>query len=317
MPIEAFGHDGKSNHDSLYIKKLFLLKENIMKIIISLGSIIALLFSLTCHAAPAVGSREYKLMLNAGLFNGSTPYVQVDQFWADLKNLIQGGTINRNTGGLFSLTKQRTVKFYDTPASCVLKNNGYSFRERVDNGQREVTLKYRSNDRFISGHKNMQGNAGRNPTTKFEEDIGAPFISKYSYSTTQNIGQGKNLNKMNDPIGLYPGLTTYNFNANAPIALVSNLTVSEKVYKGTWVDLGNLNANFSLTLWYDSPNAMTPLVAEISFKYKDSNENYSDHVTNRALAVFEAMQSMNNWISTTSLTKTAFVFAYSTPSFCN
>ena len=93
-------------------------------IIISLGSITALLFSLTCHAAPAVGSREYKLMLNANLFNGSTPYVQVDQFWTDLKSLIQGGTINRNTGGLFSLTKQRLVKFYDTPSSCVLKNNG-------------------------------------------------------------------------------------------------------------------------------------------------------------------------------------------------
>lgn len=256
-------------------------------------------------------------MLNPNLFNGLTPNAQVDQFWIELKNLIQGGTINRNTGGLFSLTKQRLVKFYDTPSSCVLKNNGYSFRERVDNGQREVTLKFRSNDRFISGHKNMQGNAGRNPVTKFEEDISAPFVSKYSYSTTESIGQGKNLNKMNDPIGLYPGLTTYSFNANEPIGLVSNLIISEKVYKGTWADLGNLNANFALTLWYDSPSSTMPLVAEISFKYKDSNENYSDHVTNRALAVFEAMQSMGNWVSTTSLTKTAFVFAYSVPSFCH
>jgi len=284
--------------------------------IILLGSIIALLFSLACQAAPAVGSREYKLMLNATLFNGARPFTQVDQYWAELQNLIQGAPISRNAGGLFSLTKQRIVKFYDTPSSCVLKAQGYTFRERIENSQREVTLKFRSNDRFISGYKNMQGNTGRSPVTKFEEDISAPFVSKYSHSTTQSIGQGKNLNKMNDPIGLYSGLATYNFNSNEPIILVSGLAVSEKVYKGPWVDLGNLNASFSLTLWYDSSSSMMPLVAEISFKYKESKENYSDNVTNRALAVFEAMQSMSNWVSASSLTKTAFVFAYVNPSFC-
>jgi hypothetical protein len=55
------------------------------KMIIVLASITALLFSLTCHAAPAVGSREYKLMLNANLFNGSTPYIQNQ--WGQTKSM--------------------------------------------------------------------------------------------------------------------------------------------------------------------------------------------------------------------------------------
>ncbi|MDQ7004033.1 MAG: hypothetical protein Q9N67_03545 [Ghiorsea sp.] len=289
-----------------------------MKQCIMLTSILCTIFFTTLsHATPAVGSREYKLMLNPALFNGATPKIAISNYWNELHTLLQSGTINRETNGLFRLKKQRTVKFYDTPSSCVLRNKGYSFRERVENNLREVTLKYRSYDRFISGHKNMQGDANRNPVTKFEEDISPPFISKYSHSTSQSIGAGKNLNDMNDPIGLYQGLLTYGFNPKEPIALVNNLIISEKVYKGVSVDLGKLKAKFSLTLWYDTNTSTTPVVAEISFKYKDTNENYSDNVTQRALAIFEIMQNMPHWVSTTSLTKTAFVFAYATPEFCN
>ncbi len=279
-------------------------------------SIFTTAFCINSYATPAVGSREYKLMLDPSLFMGATPHIPVNNYWNALSPLIEGGEINRNTTGTFTLDKQRLIKFYDTPLTCKLNAKGYIFREREENGLREVTLKYRHYDRFIAGHKNMQGEAHRNPITKFEEDISTPFTAKYSHSTTQEIGATKNLNKMNDPVGLYSGLTAYNFNLNDPIELVSNLTITELVYKGTFVDLGNLNAKFSLTLWYDNNTSTSPLVAEISFKYKDKNENYSENVVNRAAQVFEAMQTMTAWTSTSSLTKTAFVFAYTSPHFC-
>lgn len=195
-----------------------------------------MLMSINVNAIPDVGSREYKLMLNPALFEGADPSAAVTAYWNELKPLIENAPINRDTSGVFSLDKLRTVKFYDSPNTCTLKSHGYIFRERIENGEREVTLKYRAYDRFIAGHKDLQGEASRDPETKFEEDISAPFTSKYSYSTTQSIGDGKNLNKMDDPIGLYSGLEAYGFDPDEPISLVSDLVVTEKVYKGTSVD---------------------------------------------------------------------------------
>ena len=264
-------------------------------------------------AATPVGSREYKLMLEPSNFNGSDPAPAVSAFWSALQQVIASG-IGRSTSGTFTLDKSRTVRFYDTPGSCLLYNNKLIFRERVENGNREVTLKYRSFDRFVSGYQDMSGTEN-DAETKFEEDIAAPYIVKYSHSTTQGVSDSKNLNDMNDPIGLYPGIESYNFDDTLPIAVVGALTVEERVYKGTSVDLGSENGDFSLTLWYASGNLTTPLVAEISFKYKDADEEYSENVVTRAQSLFIDMQTMSTWLSANAVSKTAFVYGYN-PSFC-
>jgi hypothetical protein len=275
--------------------------------------VIAALSALPLLAQPNVESREYKLMLDPSLFTGSNPSTAITNFWDTLENLIETN-MGRSASGSFSLDKSRTVRFYDTPESCVLKNSGFVFRERVENTNREVTLKFRSPDRYISGYQNMSASSS-SAETKFEEDISAPFVSKYSYSTTQGISSSKNLNKMDDPVGLYPGLEAYGFDEDEAISLVGNLEISERVYKGTDVDLGNKDGQFSLTLWYRSGFLTTPVVAEISFKYADSSEDYSEHVVTRAKAVFEQMQSMSAWVATEAITKTAYVYAYN-PSYC-
>ncbi len=223
-------------------------------------SVLSALCTLPLLAQPDVGSREYKLMLDPSLFTGSNPSSAIANYWNVLEDLVETN-VGRSASGSFSLHKSRTVRFYDTPNSCVLKNNSLVFRERVENGDREVTLKFRSPDRFISGHQDMSA-SGSDAETKFEEDISAPFISKYSYSTTQEISRSKNLNKIDDPIGLYPGLESYNFDEDEAIALVGNLEISERVYKGTDVDLGNKDGDFSLTLWYKDGVLNAPVVAE-------------------------------------------------------
>lgn len=257
--------------------------------------------------ATKVGSREYKLLLEASAFDGSNPEAAVQNFWTDLETVIEN-SIDRSTSGSFSLAKNRTIKFYDTPSTCVLKNNSLVFRERIEDGDREVTLKYRSPDRYIAGHQDMSGTES-DAETKFEEDISALFQTKYSHSTTQGIGSSKNINKMDDPIGLYPDLDKYNFDEDEALAQVGNVTISEKVYKGPSVDLGNKDAEFSVTLWYTSANSITPVVAEVSYKYKDADEDYSENVVTRAKLLFDAMQCMS-WMATNSVTKTAFVYAY-------
>ncbi|KAA1164743.1 hypothetical protein EU508_01065 [Pseudoalteromonas fuliginea] len=268
-----------------------------------------------------IGSREYKILLNTSSFTGdqSSRENKVDEYWDALKELIEDNSIERNTSGSLSLNKSRTVSFYDVKGSCDLSHAGYSFRERIEEGDREVTLKFRSADQFIAGGKDLTGTKS-GAKTKFEEDISAPFVSIYSFSTKQEIEDDKNLNKMDDPIGLYSGLEDEDFDEDLPIEKVGNLTVNEYVYEDATVDLGSLDAEFSLTLWYDESQSTTkPIVAEISFKYEDDNEDYSNKVLTRAKQLFTDMQedsAVTSFNSEDSLSKTATVYQYDS-SFCN
>jgi len=296
----------------LLLLQKFNVKEQKMKFLLSI-----LAFSLVvANAAPTkVTSREYKLMLDASLFTGTNPLTAVTQYWSALGNLIDND-LERDRSGSFSLAKDRTVMVYDTAGSCLLYNNSLIFRERVEDGDREVTLKYRSLDRYKAGHQDMDGTSS-DAETKFEQDLGAPYTSKFSHSTTQGISDSKNLNKLDDPIGLYPDhMEQYNFDPDTAIVKVGGLTIYEKVYKGTSVDLGNKDGEFSLTLWYTSSTSTTPAVAEISFKYKDADEDFTENVVTRAKKLFELMQTLSTWNNPNSTTKTAFIYNYN-PSFCN
>lgn len=281
-----------------------------------------LCLSISVSAADVdVGSREYKILLNTNLFTGNTSAraSKVSNYWTALKDVIENSSIERNTSGSLSLDKDRIVIFYDVEGSCDLFNADYIFRERIDNSNREVTLKYRSPDRFIATKKDMDGTES-GWKSKFEEDLAVPFISKYSFSTKQGISNSKNLNKMDDPVGLYPGLEDEIFDETLDIEKVGNLTVNEYVYKNATVDLGALDAEFSLTLWYnESVSATAPIVAEISFKYEDTNEDFSNNVVMRAKALFTSMQqdtTLVSWNAQNSLTKTATVYQYDS-SFCD
>lgn len=268
-----------------------------------------------------IGSREYKILLKTSAFTGneSSRESKVDSYWDALKKLIEDNSIERDTSGSLSLDKSRTVSYYDVEGTCDLSNAGYSFRERVEDGDREVSLKFRSPDQFIADYKDLSGESS-DSESKFEEDIGVPFVSVYSSSTKQEIGSGKNLNKMDDPVGLYPGLEDENFDESLAIEKVGGLTINEYVYKNAEVDLGSLDAEFSLTLWYnESVSTTQPVVAEISYKYEDDDGDFSNKVVTRAKILFEAMQEnsvLASWNSTDSLSKTATVYQYNS-NFCN
>lgn len=275
---------------------------------------------LLAHEA-VVNSHEYKLLLNPELFSGNTEIraTSVSRYWDQLEKLIENGSIERETSGNLSLKKSRRIIFYDVEKSCDLFNAGYIFRERINNGKREVTLKYRSTDKLIASRKNMEGSKSKNKS-KFEEDLAAPFTSKYSYSTKQKVGKNKNLNKLRDAIKLYPGLANENFDGSLPLKKVGNLTVSEYLYKKAYVDLGALESQFSLTLWYNETVSTTlPITAEISFKYKNKNKGSGNKVAARSKSLFQAMQKdprVAVWNTKNSLSKTATVYQYDN-TFCD
>lgn len=269
-----------------------------------------------------LGSREFKLMLSPERFVGPDPFNAVAAFEAELTdNILSSPELDRDAdhvaSELTTLKRERTVRFHDTPGDCLLRSSGYVFRERVDaldGDAREVTLKFRSLDRYIAAGPDMASDA-EGAASKFEEDIKPPYQSVFSQSTTVPITNDKNLNRLDDPIRLYPGLSELGLDENRETALVSAITIEERAYGDLIVDVGKLTASVRLTLWYLENDLEAPVVAEISFKLESPPEDYPAKTSARAMGLFELMQGMDFWLATDSTTKTSFVYGFD-PSFC-
>lgn len=264
-------------------------------------------------ANPDVTSREYKLMLDPARFTHATEAADVAALMADAEALIEQA-IGRDVTGSPSFEKQRDVRFFDTPATCELRSRGYSFRERTEGGDSEVTLKFRSPDRYISGFENLASSTG-GAETKLEADVGAhadvPFKVVYGHST--KAPNSRTINEMRDVHAHFPGFETdYGLDDDLALAVVGNLAIREHVYRNVVIDLGQHDAEISVTLWFDGApsGGQVPVVAELSFKYEDASADYTRKVVNRARTVFEALQSLSGWVEPDSITKTAYIYAH-------
>ncbi|HEY8939941.1 MAG TPA: hypothetical protein VIM59_07130 [Cellvibrio sp.] len=274
---------------------------------------------MTAMANPDVTTREYKLLLNPTLFTSATEATKVSDYFSSFTAVIETA-IARDVSGSLTLDKTRTVKFYDTAGTCVLDDLGYIFRERIENSQSEVTLKFRSPDSYIADFEDLSASSNQ-AETKLEADIGSkagnPFNIVYGHSTTSP--NTRTINNLEDINVHFPGFdTNYALADSTTLTLVGNLSIYERVYDGGTIDLGSIDAEVSVTLWYTSmpTGAQKPVVVEVSFKYEDASADYTKAVVNRAKQSFEAIQSLSNWNSTSSVTKTQFVYQYN-PAFCN
>jgi hypothetical protein len=154
-----------------------------------------------------------------------------------------------------------------------------------------------------------------NASSKFEVDTTAS-VTAYSRSTKQDFSSSKNLNKLKDVKDLYPTATGLSVTGDAPMTVVSGLTIYEKTYDGATSDLGQQAAEFSVSLWYLNASATTPAVAEASFKVEEKNGDFTNKVTQRSELVFTTMTQMASWVAPTATPKTTWVYQYD-PSFCN
>ena len=271
-------------------------------------------------AAPQVTSREYKLLLQADQFNYSNESANVNTYIQQAKNIIAQQT-GRSVSGNMTLDKQRQIRFYDSPNSCLLNNMGYSFRERVENGASEVTLKLRSYDHYLADFADLSSPTS-GAKTKLEDDITQTatqgFLVGASKSTT--VPNTRTLNDFLDIHTHFPKFKeTYAISDNQALSQVGNLTIYERNYSGVTIDLGEFDAEMEMSLWYtQAPYAgLKPAVVEVSFKYADPNANYTYKVVQRAAISFSALKSLSNYNAPSSTqTKTQFVYQYQ-PNFCS
>jgi hypothetical protein len=259
-----------------------------------------------------VGSREYKVLLDTSRFSGD-PDLAAALLEAEIIDLVEENLDRPHEGTLTELDKQRTVWFLDTPGSCMLRSQGYALRERFEDEEREVTLKFRSPDRYLAANADVSADSD-DAETKLEEDIKPPHASVFSQSTKVEVSLDAAFERFEDTSDLFPGLDDLDVDDDAPLALVGGLQVYERVYGELEVDLGKQEADLEITLWYASPDDAEPAVAELSFKYKSKTEDYQPKSVRRGMRLFELLQGLD-WIATDSTTKTAFVYGYA-PTFC-
>lgn len=259
-------------------------------------------------------SREYKLVLQKLHFagNGSEPVKKANEFLEALRkncNLVIKG---KN----FSATKKRQIRFYDT-SDFALNARGYivRLREYSSSNERELTLKFRHPDRFVSEQRDMSCDKKRNAETKFEEDIKAPFISLYSFSTTQTIGQNKKSKSVQHLIRLYPGLSGEigKEDREKDLTLVNGQFIDETVITGPAIRLSSdpaIAAECALILWQQkNENPSAPAIVEFSFRYGDKKQRYGRDVAQKAFEIFTGIQkNMKEWIEKEGMTKTGFVY---------
>jgi hypothetical protein len=234
-------------------------------------------------AQEKIRSREYKLMLHATRFAGDADALlrQAGTYWRAVQQAIRPLVFDTD-GDLDTVAMRRVIRFYDTKGQR-LQQTAYIFRERVDmeSGEREVTLKCRHPDRYVAQARNMAAADADSGQTKFEEDIKPPFQSLYSFSTTQPLAAAKQLNRMNNPGRLYPGLSAQldTYDADEAIRVVGGFTARELVLTGADFQIGTapkVEAACALIVWYDTQgDAQTPKVVEFSFKYEQLPENLS------------------------------------------
>jgi len=263
-------------------------------------------------------SREYKLVLKAEKFLGQEKDLlsKAQNFWKDCITTIDpSGT---HTAGTFDkINGQWEIRFYDT-SDLSLYHTNYIFRERRDllSDEREVTLKFRHPDRYFSQDRDMLSRKIGSGELKFEEDIKAPFLQLYSFSSTQPVKNGLGFTKLKPVLKLYPGLKPQ-LNAlgdNESLSVVNNLSVREMVITGSALILSedpSVHAECALIVWYDANEpGKDPIIVEFSFRYRNKKEKYDRETTELAYSLFLSIQQgMKSWIDDKNPTKTGFVYA--------
>ena len=253
-----------------------------------------------------ITSREYKLTLKPGLFSGPARKrgVASSRFMRDVARVASALGI-RTRGRLDTAKAPRLIGFMDT-ADATIGSTGYILRERRDleSGQRELTLKFRHPDRYVT-----EGHVVRGGETKFEEDIKPGFQSLYSFSQSVAVDHEAALSTLRDAIDIFPALGAHvkKQTRSAAIHLVNDFLAHEEVLTGHELHLDREEAESALIFWYDSRSSrVRPLIVEFSFRYGDKKGDYSASVSIDAFRLYTAIQKeLSAWLDPARQTKTA------------
>ncbi|MGC3962562.1 MAG: hypothetical protein QM803_04340 [Rhodocyclaceae bacterium] len=205
-------------------------------------------------------TREYKIDLDPTQFSSVAPGNDIRRIAAIVAGAARdsGATL----GDTYEAAERQTVRYYDVPDQCSLRNAGWVLRERVDGAKRELTLKLRQADRaaVIAAKVDARGKKSK---TKLEEDVTPPDRVWLSRSATVEIDKTVTLDRMRDATKVFPALSS--LPASTRLAVVNDQSIEQ-----TDVDLprwrwATLKASPGITLWATAPGRAFA-AAEFSFR---------------------------------------------------
>ena len=183
-----------------------------------------------------------------------------------------------------------------------------------------MTLKFRHPDRYVAESRQMKSRRIQT-VAKFEEDIKAPFVSLYSFSTSGNIGKKPVPSTLDDVSRLFPDLSKRlgEVDGRHRLGQVNGFTARELVITGATMTIGTkpkVECECALIVWYDQNASATaaaaaaaPVAVEFSYRYGDTKGRYDGKAAKRAADIFEMLQrELTDWVDPNPRTKTAFVY---------
>ena len=224
----------------------------------------------------SLDSREFKLILKPKIFKNLNKGIKKIQKIIDLKVDTLNGRFKPNPD--IKLKYRRT--YYLDTVNYKLRSKNFFLRIREDKQSNKytTTLKCRHPDRYISAEYDLSGPKNH---IKFEEDIIAPHISKFSISADFKSDHEPEINSLEKLNKMFPRISKYDV-SEGRLEKVNNFEARE-----ISVELGKISyngkndknekkhdneINTSLNFWYLSKKQRVPLIVEFTYDYSAKNK---------------------------------------------
>ena len=171
-----------------------------------------------------------------------------------------------------------------------------------------MTLKYRNPDRFLALHADLRPKKKKGAKTKLEEDIGPPFVSRYSHSTTvKDVNSPRSLKEASASFCVFENLVRDGKKASLDLKLqpVNGLKVYERVYSGPVFQVDKTTIELALIYWSHEKEGR-PLIVEFSFRYPVQGM-VSKKTSELAKTWFDQIQGLD-WSLPESRSKTQYIY---------
>ena len=219
----------------------------------------------------SLDSREFKLILKPNLFKKLNSGIREVQEVIDTEVKKLNGTFKSRDSDL-KLKNRKTYYLDSSDFRLNSKNFFLRIREDEKSTKYAVTLKCRHPDRYISSAYDLSDL--KMYDTKFEEDIIAPHISKFSMSVNFEDDQEPKFGSIDKLRSVFPGLISNDL-GQGKLLKVNNFEAKEisvklgKIaYDGNKGNKKNDNkVTLYLNLWYTANDESMPVIVEFTYSY--------------------------------------------------
>jgi uncharacterized protein YjbK len=218
----------------------------------------------------SLDSREFKLILKPKIFQDLNAGIKKLQKIIDKEVKMLNGKFIPDS----DLKQKFKRTYYLDTLNFRLKSKNFFLRVREDkeSNKYDITLKCRHPDRYISASYDLTSSMKKS-TIKFEEDIIAPHVSKFSISVNYEENQEPEINNLEKLKTIFPRLYTQDLGegilqkVNKFEAKEISVKLGKISYNNNTDEDDDYDIKTFLNLWYSPKNKGKPVIVEFTYDY--------------------------------------------------